>query len=127
MVTSSGGEAIISEARWRDHPMLGAAAISINISPRCINREFLIDRLLPMVAGSDMDPTKLILEITESTAIENRIEAIELLRQVDELGVGLALDDFGVGFSSFGELLDLPLQLLKVDKSLVESTRKPTL
>ncbi|MEL7046118.1 MAG: EAL domain-containing protein, partial [Pseudomonadota bacterium] len=63
--------------------------------------------------------TRLVLEITETAVISNLIEVKEFLAQVQELGVNIALDDFGSGMASFRYLQSLPLNYLKIDGQFI--------
>ena len=66
-----------------------------------------------------VDPGSLVLEITETIVAADPVRVIEILHQLRELGVGLSLDDFGTGSSSFAFLRELPVQELKIDKSFI--------
>ena len=62
----------------------------------------------------------LVLEITESSLATPTVDVVTVLNQLKDLGVVLALDDFGVGYSSLGQLVNFPLDIVKVDKSFVD-------
>ena len=66
-----------------------------------------------------MDPSSLILEVTESLFIEDFDYAIDLLANLRALGVRLALDDFGTGYSSLSYLRRLPIDIIKIDQSFI--------
>jgi predicted signal transduction protein with EAL and GGDEF domain len=121
------GEWVVTEAcrqlrAWRDEGY--SLCVSVNISPRQ-----LVDPNLPDVVGaaldaSGADPAALCLEITESAAVEASSLTLGALR---DLGVRLALDDFGAGFSSLHQIRRLPaVDALKIDRSFVEELdRRP--
>jgi diguanylate cyclase (GGDEF)-like protein/PAS domain S-box-containing protein len=95
--------------------------LEVNISAKSI-----ADAELPLVieselADSGIDPSLLILEITETTAIANMDEAVEFATRLSRLGCGFALDDFGRGFGSFYYLKHLPLNYLKIDGDFVRN------
>jgi EAL domain-containing protein (putative c-di-GMP-specific phosphodiesterase class I) len=95
-----------------------ATTLSVNVSTHQINREFCaaLERILK-VTGFPSE--RLELEITESSLIANTDHVIECLEIWRDLGVHIAVDDFGTGFSSLSYLSRLPLDCLKIDKSFV--------
>ena len=68
-----------------------------------------------------MDPTSLMFEITETAALEDLPGARGLMTEIKELGCGFVLDDFGVGFSSFYYLRELPVDVVKIDGSFIRN------
>ncbi len=70
---------------------------------------------------SGLDPTLLTLELTESTLVDDAVNAETMLRELRALGLNLALDDFGTGYSSLTYLRAFPIDILKIDKSFVRS------
>ena len=68
---------------------------------------------------AELDPEYLELEIMENTILENAKETIKKLKQLRSMGVKIAIDDFGVGYSSFSYLKQLPVNILKIDRSFV--------
>jgi EAL domain-containing protein (putative c-di-GMP-specific phosphodiesterase class I) len=79
--------------------------------------------LKALLAQSDVLPAALELEITESAMMLDPHRALRIIRELHALGVLIAVDDFGTGFSSLGYLRDLPVQALKLDKSFVMNMR----
>lgn len=77
---------------------------------RCITNAIAVTRI---------KPASLKLEITESTLMRDTDEIIRVLHQLKNIGVKLALDDFGMGYSSFGYMKNLPLDIIKLDRSLI--------
>ena len=75
---------------------------------------------------ADLDPGFLVVELTESALLVDPIRAEERLRQLKQLGVGLALDDFGTAFSSLSHLRRFPVDCLKIDKSFVDTIATDT-
>lgn len=115
-------EACQKLAYWNESTM-GELSISINISyVTMINRgEELIDYLKHEILSNGIKPSRLKLEITETSLVQDAIEVIKLFILLKELGLRLALDDFGTGYSSFGYLKALPLDIVKIDRSLIRT------
>jgi EAL domain-containing protein (putative c-di-GMP-specific phosphodiesterase class I) len=78
-----------------------------------------VDHLGARLAESGLDPAGLQLELTESALMRDVQGASALLQRLKSVGVSLAIDDFGTGYSSLSYLADLPIDLLKVDRSFV--------
>ena len=71
-----------------------------------------------------MDPTRVTVEITESTAMTDPDRTVELLRAMHDRGLKLAIDDFGTGYSSLARLKHMPVDILKIDRSFVRDVDK---
>ena len=94
-------------------------SVAVNISARnLLDAEFPAS-VAASLARWDMDPGRLELEITETALMENHVRAVEMLHELAALGVVLAIDDFGVGYSSLSYLKGLPIKVLKIDRSFV--------
>ena len=91
----------------------------VNLSAKAIGDADLIDYVEDFLQSYDVDPTYLTLEITETDAISNVNQAAEFIRRLKGLGCKFALDDFGVGFSTFYHLKHLPVDYLKIDGDFV--------
>ncbi len=91
--------------------------VSINLSVARLLDDRLIDQIAGALARHSLTPDSLILEITETLAMEEFETATRVLRQLSELGIRIALDDFGTGYSSLSYLQKLPIDQLKVDRS----------
>jgi diguanylate cyclase (GGDEF)-like protein len=110
-------EAIRQCRAWHDQ---GATlAVSVNITGRDLLDVKLPDEVADLLAEMDLEPRFLELEITENTILADPIRARAILTRLNELGVRLAIDDFGSGSSSLGYLKRLPVDVLKIDKSFV--------
>jgi EAL domain-containing protein (putative c-di-GMP-specific phosphodiesterase class I)/ActR/RegA family two-component response regulator len=106
--------------RWLKASSLSQGqTMSINISARNLIDIDLADRLAKLCADVGLDPSRLILELTESTALENR-ESSLVLASLRVKGFHLSIDDFGTGYASMAQLIRLPFSELKIDKSLVD-------
>lgn len=93
--------------------------LSVNISPYQFEEGKLHDIVNEALEDSGMDPSNLILEITETVAMKDVEYTGETLNELQETGVKIALDDFGTGYASFSNLSRLPLDIIKIDRSLV--------
>jgi diguanylate cyclase (GGDEF)-like protein/PAS domain S-box-containing protein len=93
--------------------------IGFNLSPRQLFQPDLVDKILSRIATSSMDPTKVVVEITESTAMTDPDRTQRILFDLHDRGLQLAIDDFGTGYSSLARLKHLPVDILKIDRSFV--------
>ena len=106
-------KACADAARW---PGL---RLAVNISPVQLRRPDFVDVTLRIIAASGLDPSRVELEITESTLVEDIGRARQMFAELRAAGVQIALDDFGTGFSSIGYLRAFEFDRIKVDRSLV--------
>lgn len=105
--------------RWlRAHPQT-ALELSVNISDRQLLGPGFVDSVRTIVAETGMDPSSLVLDVTEASLIEDRDRAVAVLTDITDLGIRVALDDFGAGYSSISGLRSLPIQIVKLDRSLI--------
>ena len=105
---------------WREtHPQT-PLAISINISGRQLQGSGIADALRTALASAGVDPSAVILEITESVLMQQTDAVLERLQGLKKLGVRLAIDDFGTGYSSLSYLQRFPIDILKIAKPFVE-------
>ncbi len=99
----------------------GSIKLSVNLSGRSFEGQGLVEILKEQLGQLDVDPAKLIFEITETAAVEDFEAARTLMQAVQQLGCAFALDDFGVGFSSFHYVKNLPVDYVKIDGSFVRN------
>jgi diguanylate cyclase (GGDEF)-like protein len=92
---------------------------SFNVSAIELLAPELPGNLLAALMATGVSPQHIELEVTESIAIHHVPGAVEILENLQETGVQIALDDFGTGYSSFSVLIDLPLDTLKLDRSII--------
>jgi diguanylate cyclase (GGDEF)-like protein len=95
--------------------------VSVNISAQQLARVEIVDEVRDALHSSGLDPHSLIVEITESLLISGVEVAIDRLGALRTLGVRVAIDDFGTGYSSLSYILRLPVDILKIDKSFIDS------
>ncbi len=96
-------------------------SLSINLSAHAFNDPELLPVISQTIASCHIDPTLLIFEITETAALDNLPGTRSLLRELKKLGCGFVLDDFGVGFSSFYYLRELPVDAVKIDGAFIRN------
>lgn len=94
--------------------------LNVNVSPRQLADPGFADTVVCALADSGLAASSLVLEITESAIVGSGETLVAELQRLREIGVGLAVDDFGTGHSSLGRLHSLPFTTLKVDKSLID-------
>jgi EAL domain-containing protein (putative c-di-GMP-specific phosphodiesterase class I) len=94
--------------------------ISVNLSARQLTDPALLDDVSSALSDSGLPASALILEVTESTLVENRDVTLPCLQALKALGLRLAVDDFGTGYSSLSYLADLPVSVVKIDKSFID-------
>ncbi len=102
------------------HPELGGTfSVSVNLSGKQLAQPELLDDVTDILLKTGLNPRQLRLEITETAAIQNTVSVLNPLQALRALGVKIALDDFGTGYSSLTYIQNLPLDLLKVDRSFI--------
>ena len=94
--------------------------ISINISPVQFYDERLIPSIREIIGRTGVDPALLEFEITESAIMNNSGSLMGKLHEIRDMGIDIAMDDFGTGFSSLSNLMAYPIKTLKIDKSFVD-------
>jgi EAL domain-containing protein (putative c-di-GMP-specific phosphodiesterase class I) len=95
--------------------------VAVNLSPLQIRDLWLVDLVANIIKETAIDPSRVVLEVTEGVLIDNLQEAQARLEALRGLGVRLALDDFGIGYSSLNYLQKFPFDRLKIDRSFVAS------
>ena len=96
-------------------------ACSINLSGQSFCEQGFLEYLIDQVLDSNIPPSRICLEITETVAVSNLSQAIEFMQSVKSIGCQLSLDDFGSGMSSFTYLKNLPVDYLKIDGYFVKT------
>jgi diguanylate cyclase (GGDEF)-like protein/PAS domain S-box-containing protein len=124
--------AIVEIGRWviaaaaRDAALMNKDAvrplkINVNLSPKQLRDAELVTILKAALHDYDLDPRALVLEITETALLDDISEARVVLEQIRALGIKLALDDFGTGYSTLSSLRSLPIDIVKIDRSFLET------
>ncbi len=105
--------------RWlREHPH-APLDVAVNVSARQLMDRQFAATVSSVLVRTGMDPSALVLEMTETILLEDSARALTVLNDLRDLGIRLALDDFGTGFSSLSYLRRLPIDIVKIDQSFV--------
>ncbi|MEJ8473550.1 ammonium transporter [Roseibium algae] len=132
-VAENSGQ-IIPIGKWVLHSALEAASkdildarISVNVSPVQFRDNAFVEDVRSAIKDAAISPHRLELEITENFLIEDDARAHTILTNLKSIGVRIALDDFGVGYSSLGYLSRFPFDTIKIDKSFIsDADRNPS-
>ncbi|HEX2841410.1 bifunctional diguanylate cyclase/phosphodiesterase [Hyphomicrobium sp.] len=94
--------------------------VAVNLSKMQLSDETFVERLIAILDRTGLSAARLELEVTESAVFENSTLALSTLRAIRQLGVNVAIDDFGVGTSSLSCLKELPVDRLKIDRAFIQ-------
>jgi diguanylate cyclase (GGDEF)-like protein/PAS domain S-box-containing protein len=103
---------------WQQH--FKNLNLAVNLSPYLLNRKELITHVIDILNRTNFTPEHLILEVTESGLMENIETGKDILTELKNIGIQVAIDDFGTGFSSLAYIRNLPVSLLKIDRSFIK-------
>jgi len=103
-------QAVDAAKQWPDH-----VRVSVNVSPVQLNSE-LVDRVRDVIKSSQLDPRRLELEVTEDVLIKDFDQTASMFARLRALGIQVAMDDFGAGFTSMGNLRRLNFERIKIDR-----------
>ncbi len=99
--------------------------VGINLSVRQLHDPRIVDQVASALAAAGLAPGNLVCEITETLLARDPLAATARLHELKAAGVRLALDDFGTGYSSLGRLRELPIDILKIDRSFARDLGSP--
>lgn len=120
------GAAVAQAAAWSDHPRLGSVPISVNLSGRTISNPAIAGNVREALARSGVAADRLVVEVTESSVIDDVDAVVDQLADLRNLGVRIALDDFGTGYMSLATLRRFDIDVLKIDRSFIARLDDPT-
>ncbi|HSM81983.1 MAG TPA: EAL domain-containing protein, partial [Nodosilinea sp.] len=113
-------EACTQMQRWRRRSLIPAEAmVSVNLSTTQFLQPGLVGHIDAVLAASGLPATNLKLEITETVVMGNPDQAVQVIQALRDRGIRLSIDDFGTGYSSLGYLQQLPVDILKIDRSFI--------
>jgi diguanylate cyclase (GGDEF)-like protein len=110
-------EACCQAAAWAEEGL--DLLMAVNMSARQVSDPAVIDAVVSALSGADLHAGRLLVEVTESTVVDDAELAQVALQRIADLGVGVAIDDFGTGYSSLLYLKRYPISALKVDRHFV--------
>ncbi|WP_185983742.1 putative bifunctional diguanylate cyclase/phosphodiesterase [Aureimonas mangrovi] len=105
----------------RDFESLPGEYVSFNVSAAQLRRNELVEMLREAIVEHGLDASSFVIEITENLAVGASVEVMERLKTLRAMGFRVALDDFGTGHCSFSALRELPVDVIKVDRSYISS------
>jgi EAL domain-containing protein (putative c-di-GMP-specific phosphodiesterase class I) len=110
-------EVVYQAQAWRELDI--DLSISFNLSPRQFWQPDLAKGIMHRIREGGVDPSKVVVEVTESSAMTDPDRAQTILEDLHAGGLQIAIDDFGTGYSSLARLRDMPVDVLKIDRSFV--------
>jgi diguanylate cyclase (GGDEF)-like protein/PAS domain S-box-containing protein len=111
------GDVCRQSKEWRSSGLM--LEISFNLSPRQLWQSNLVRSILGQLQYAQVSPRNIVVEITESSAMTDPDRTIRVLDELHAAGLRLAIDDFGTGYSSLSRLKQMPVDILKIDRSFV--------
>jgi diguanylate cyclase (GGDEF)-like protein/PAS domain S-box-containing protein len=111
-------EACMEHGRWRQSGFPDMH-MAVNLSARHFADDNLLDDIRTIISDADMAPEQLELEITESMMMRDTARSLVVLDGLKALGIRIAIDDFGIGYSSLSQLKQFPIDILKIDRSFI--------
>ena len=112
-------QACEQSVRWQRQG-LRAVPLAVNLSPRQFMHRGLMDSIRRVLDETGIDPTLLEFEITETALMQHGEQTLEILGQINQLGIRLSIDDFGTGYSSLAYLKRFPVKKLKIDRAFIK-------
>lgn len=98
-------------------------SISVNFSPLQFEKFDIVDRVEGIIMNNNVSPSKIAIEITESFMFEKSNEIIRKMNKLHAFGINFYLDDFGTGYSNISRVIQLPFNIIKFDKSIVDNCK----
>ena len=93
--------------------------LAVNLSGVQLKHQAFVQSVIQVLTDSGLPPTRLELEITESTLLTNSLDTLPMLRELHDLGIQIAMDDFGTGYSSLSTLRRFPFDKIKIDRTFI--------
>ncbi len=115
-------QAFAQAGRWNARGL--ALSVAVNLSPRLLTCQALVDEIGSRVARHGLVPEQVVLELTETSLVATDGAALGVLARLRMKGYGLSIDDYGTGFSSLQQLARVPCTELKIDRSFVDGAHR---
>jgi EAL domain-containing protein (putative c-di-GMP-specific phosphodiesterase class I) len=106
---------------WDMNPDTRKLTLAVNVSARQFRQPNFVAQVSGIIEQAMIDPSRLKIELTESTVLDDVEDTITKMHELKKIGVRFSMDDFGTGYSSLAYLSQLPLDQLKIDKSFVHN------
>ncbi|MGJ8590298.1 MAG: putative bifunctional diguanylate cyclase/phosphodiesterase [Yoonia sp.] len=106
--------ACFEAASW-DKPF----SIAVNVAPQQLVQSSFLEQVADIIFESGLDPSRLELEITEASMIDDQVHTLKAMHQLKDMGLRIAMDDFGTGYSSLATLQAFPFDKIKIDRSFI--------
>jgi len=107
--------------KWESSPLTSELSLAVNVSARQFRQQAFVKQVSEIIEQTSINPSRLKLELTESTVLDNVADTIAKMHALKQVGVRFSMDDFGTGYSSLAYLTQLPLDQLKIDQSFVRN------
>ncbi len=107
--------------QWESNPLTSGLSLAVNVSAKQFRQPGFVMQVSEVIEQNNINPSRLKLELTESTVLENVADTIDKMHALKLMGVRFSMDDFGTGYSSLAYLTQLPLDQLKIDQSFVRN------
>jgi len=111
-------QACLQLNKWKEQ-RINIKSIAINVSAKQFHQKRFISQVKKVIESYQLDPSQIVIELTEAVIIEDMVSLIRKLKELREYGIRISLDDFGTGYSSLAYLKHLPINQLKIDKLFV--------
>lgn len=113
-------KALQQKEQW-EHEGLGHIELSINLSSKTLESEANFQKIEEIISSYNVNYSQIVFEITETVILSQLNMAIERLNRLRSYGIKIALDDFGTGYSSLTHIMKLPIDIIKIDRSFIQS------
>jgi diguanylate cyclase (GGDEF)-like protein/PAS domain S-box-containing protein len=118
-------QACLQAKKWHDALPAAKLRVSVNLSPRQFNQPDLVDMIAEILRRVELPPECIRLEIPERAINQNPDIAVGVFQRLMDLGIGVALDNFGAGLASMNHLVRLPIDIVKIDRRLISYLPSP--
>lgn len=115
-------QACLTEKLWHEQfSELDMPYVAINVSTRQLSDDRLVEQFTNILHKTGANPKNIVLEITETSMMNDVENTISVLNQFAQLGFGVAVDDFGTGYSSLSQMMHMPISKLKIDRVFIDN------